>query len=60
MRIKGKRYDFKTYDDLAEARKVFEDAGDIIYSNANPIKGEYWLQVILVGHQEKKEIRDGN
>lgn len=55
-KIKGKRYDFKTYDELAEARKVFEDAGDITYSNANPITGEYWFQVILIGGKVKKEL----
>lgn len=55
MKIKGKRYDYPNHEAMMVDVEKFVKAGDIIYSNANPITGEYWLQVILVGRQVKKE-----
>ena len=54
--VKGKRYDYPNHEAMMVDVKKFVDAGDTINSNANPITGEYWIEVILKGEQAKKEL----
>ncbi len=56
MRIKGKRYNYPNFREMMIAVRKHTIAGDTINSNANPITGEYWIEVILKGEQAKKEL----
>ena len=55
-KIKGKRYDYPNHEAMMVDVMKFAEAGDIIYANANPITGEYWIEVILIGGKVKKEL----
>ena len=56
MKIKGKRYDYPDHEAMMVDVKKFVDAGDTIHANANPITGEYWIEVILKVEQARIEL----
>ncbi len=56
VKLKGKRYTYNTFTEFGVAFQKFAKAGDTFNTSANPITGEYWLEVILKGEQVKKEL----
>ena len=56
VKLKGKRYNYPNHEAMMVDVKKFMEAGDTIHTSANPITGEYWIEVILKGEQVKNEV----